>query len=159
MMGISVSQTNSGMVVTATLSGKGTSIHKLLKELEVLKKRVQRLDGKHTMYVTRVTGDISPATRSMIVSEQMVRRAVTPAMYLSPPAFSPTIAGGKMLPNKATAITANFRKEMQDQFKNQGKKTILNRKQFVELYFENFTAYGSTGLGRILNAATERSML
>ena len=158
-MGISVTQTNSGMVVKATLSGTGTSIHKLLKELEVLKKRVQRLDGKHTMYVTRVTGDISPATRSMIVSEQMVRRAVTPAMYLSPPAFSPTIAGGKMLPNKATAITANFRKEMQDQFKNQGKKTILNRKQFVELYFENFTAYGSTGLGRILNAATERSML
>ena len=158
-MAVSVSQTKSGMVVTATLSGTGTSIHKLLAEIEALKRRVQKLDGKHTMYVTRVTGDISPATRSMIVSEQMVRRAVTPAMYLSPPAFSPTIAGGKMLPNKATAITANFRKEMQDQFKNQGKKTILNRKQFVELYFENFTAFGSTGLGRILNDVTERSML
>ena len=157
-MAVSVSQTKSGMVVTATLSGTGTSIHKLLAEIEALKRRVQKLDGKHTMYVTRVTGDISPATRSMIVSEQMVRRAVTPAMYLSPPAFSPAIAGGKMLPNKATAITANFRKEMQDQFKNQGKKTILNRKQFVELYFENFTAYGSTGLGRMLNDATERSL-
>ena len=157
-MAVSVSQTKAGLLLTATVSTKGASIGKLLAEIEALKRRVQRLDGKHTMYVTRVTGDIAPATRSFIVDTAMVRRAVTPAMYLSPAAFSPTIAGGKMLPNKATAITANFRKEMQDQLKNKGKKTILNRKQFVELYFENFTAFGSSGLGRILNDATERSL-
>jgi hypothetical protein len=155
---VSVSQTKAGLLLTATVTTKGASIGKLLAEIEALKRRVQRLDGKHTMYVTRVTGDIAPATRSFIVDTAMVRRAITPAMYLSPPAFSPAIAGGKMLPNKATAITANFRKEMQDQLKNQGKKTILNRKQFVELYFENFTAFGSTGLGSILNDATERSL-
>jgi len=155
---VSVSQTKAGLLLTATVSTKGASIGKLLAEIEALKRRVQRLDGKHTMYVTRVTGDIAPATRSFIVDTAMVRRAVTPSMYLSPAAFSTAIAGGKMLPNKATAITANFRKEMQDQLKNQGKKTILNRKQFVELYFENFTAFGSSGLGRILNDATERSL-
>ena len=110
------------------------------------------------MFVHHVTGDISPVARSMIVDEAMVRRAVTGSMYLSPPTFSTKVAGGKILPNKTTAIAANFRKEMQAQFKNKGKKAILNRAQFIELYFENFSPYGTSALGNLLNSSTQNSL-
>ena len=157
-MPISVTQMKAGIILTATMSGSLTSTYQLLAELEAIKRRVQKLSGKHLMYVHNVTGDISPATRSMIVDEAMVRRAVTGPMYLSPPAFSTKVAGGKMLPNKTTAIAANFRKEMQAQFKNKGKKAILNRAQFIELYFENFSPYGTSALGNLLNSATQHSL-
>ena len=157
-MPISVTQMKAGIILTATMSGSLTSTYQLLAELEAIKRRVQKLSGKHLMYVHNVTGDISPATRSMIVDEAMVRRAVTGPMYLSPPAFSTKVAGGKMLPNKTTAIAANFRKEMQAQFKNKGKKAILNRAQFIELYFENFSPYGTSALGNLLNSATQRAL-
>ena len=157
-MPISVTQMKAGIILTATMSGSLTSTYQLLAELEAIKRRVQKLSGKHLMYVHNVTGDISPATRSMIVDEAMVRRAVTGPMYLSPPAFSTKVAGGKMLPNKTTAIAANFRKEMQAQFKNKGKKAILNRAQFIELYFENFSPYGTSALGNLLNSSTQNSL-
>jgi hypothetical protein len=157
-MPISVTQMKAGIILTATMSGSLTSTYQLLAELEAIKRRVQKLSGKHLMYVHNVTGDISPATRSMIVDEAMVRRAVTGPMYLSPPAFSTKVAGGKMLPNKTTAIAANFRKEMQAQFKNKGKKAILNRAQFIELYFENFSPYGTSALGNLLNSSTQHSL-
>ena len=110
------------------------------------------------MFVHHVTGDISPVARSMIVDEAMVRRAVTGSMYLSPPTFSTKVAGGKILPNKTTAIAANFRKEMQAQFKNKGKKTILNGAQFIEPYIENFSPYGTSALGNLLNSSTQNSL-
>ena len=157
-MPISVTQMKAGIILTATMSGSLTSTYQLLAELEAIKRRVQKLSGKHLMYVHNVTGDISPATRSMIVDEAMVRRAVTGPMYLSPPAFSTKVAGGKMLPNKTTAIAANFRKEMQAQFKNKGKKAILNRAQFIELYFENFSPYGTSALGNLLNSSTQNAL-
>ena len=157
-MPISVTQMKAGIILTATMSGSLTSTYQLLAELEAIKRRVQKLSGKHLMYVHNVTGDISPATRSMIVDEAMIRRVVTGPMYLSPPAFSTKVAGGKMLPNKTTEIAANFRKEMQAQFKNKGKKAILNRAQFIELYFENFSPYGTSALGNLLNSATQHSL-
>ena len=157
-MPISVTQMKAGIILTATMSGSLTSTYQLLAELEAIKRRVQKLSGKHLMYVHNVTGDISPATRSMIVDEAMIRRVVTGPMYLSPPAFSTKVAGGKMLPNKTTAIAANFRKEMQAQFKNKGKKTILNGAQFIELYIENFSPYGTSALGNLLNSSTQNSL-
>ena len=157
-MPISVTQMKAGIILTATMSGSLTSTYQLLAELEAIKRRVQKLSGKHIMYVHNVSGDISPSTRSMIVDEAMVRRAVTGPMYLSPPAFSTKVAGGKMLPNKTTAIAANFRKEMQAQFKNKGKKAILNRAQFIELYFENFSPYGTSALGNFLNSSTQNAL-
>ena len=157
-MPISVTQMKAGIILTATMSGSLTSTYQLLAELEAIKRRVQKLSGKHIMYVHNVSGDISPSTRSMIVDEAMIRRVVTGPMYLSPPAFSTKVAGGKMLPNKTTAIAANFRKEMQAQFKNKGKKAILNRAQFIELYFENFSPYGTSALGNLLNSSTQHSL-
>ena len=157
-MGISVSQTNSGMVVTATLSGKGTSIHKLLKELEVLKKRVQRLDGAHVMFAHTITGSVSPATQSMFVSEEMVQKAVSPAMRLSPRAFSPKIASGRALPDKARAITDSLRSQLQQQMTKTNRRVLLNRAQFLEIYFNDFGGYGSSPMGKILNAATTKGL-
>ena len=91
-MPISVQQIKSGIVITATLTGNMRGTYQLLAELEALKKRVERLNGKSVFYAHTLTGTISPATQSMIVSEQMVQKAVTPAMYLKPAAFSPKIA-------------------------------------------------------------------
>jgi len=157
-MGISVSQTNSGMTIKATLSGTGTSIQKLLKELEVLKKRVARLDGAHVMFAHTITGSISPALQSMIVDEAMVQKAVSPAMRLSPRAFSPKIASGRALPDKARAITDSLRSQMQQQMTKSNRRVVLNRAQFLEIYFNDFGGYGSSPMGKILNSATTQRL-
>jgi len=157
-MAVSVSQTKAGFQVTATLSGKGTSIHKLLKEIEVLKKRVQRLDGAHVMFAHTITVSQSPATQSMIVSEEMVQKAVSPAMRLSPRAFSPKIASGRALPDKARAITDSLRSQMQAQVLKSNRRVVLNRAQFLEIYFNDFGGYGSSPMGKILNSATTQRL-
>ena len=157
-MPISVQQMKAGITITATLSGSMRGTYQLLAELEAIKRRVQKLSGKHIMYVHNVSGDISPATRSMIVSEQMVQKAVTPAMYLKPAAFSPKIASGRALPDKARAITESLRAQMQKQVMKTNRKVVLNRAQFMEIYFNDFQAYPNTRMGNLLNSATQRAL-
>ena len=157
-MPISVTQMKAGITITATLTGNMRGTYQLLAELEAIKRRVQKLSGKHIMYVHNVSGDISPATRSMIVSEQMVQKAVTPAMYLKPAAFSPKIASGRALPDKARAIAESLRAQMQKQVMKTNRKVVLNRAQFMEIYFNDFQAYPNTRMGNLLNSATQRAL-
>jgi hypothetical protein len=147
-----------GITITATLTGNMRGTYQLLAELEAIKRRVQKLSGKHIMYVHNVSGDISPATRSMIVSEQMVQNAVTPAMYLKPAAFSPKIASGRALPDKARAIAESLRAQMQKQVMKTNRKVVLNRAQFMEIYFNDFQAYPNTRMGNLLNSATQHAL-
>ena len=157
-MPISVQQMKAGIVITATLTGNMRGTYQLLAELEALKKRVERLNGKSVFYAHTLTGNISPATQSMIVSEQMVQKAVTPAMYLKPAAFSPKIASGRALPDKARAITESLRAQMQKQVTKTNRKVVLNRAQFMEIYFNDFQAYPNTRMGNLLNSATQRAL-
>ena len=55
-MPISVQQMKAGIVITATLTGNMRGTYQLLAELEAIKRRVQKLSGKHIMYVHNVSG-------------------------------------------------------------------------------------------------------
>ena len=59
--------------------------YKLVRELEALKSRVKKLDGKTVMFVHKVP---SVASASMIVSDAEVDQIVTQAMYMKPTAFN-----------------------------------------------------------------------
>ena len=49
-MPISVQQMKAGITITATLSGSMRGTYQLIAELEALKKRVERLNGKSVFY-------------------------------------------------------------------------------------------------------------
>ena len=53
--------------------------YKLVNELEALKRRVKKLDGKIVFFVQQ---PFNPSTATMVVSEAEVDQIVTQAMYL-----------------------------------------------------------------------------
>ena len=79
--------------------------YKLVNELEVLKRRVKKLDGKNVFFVHQ---PFNPLTATMIVSRAEVDQIVTQAMYLKPRAFNEKFFGGKRSPDKLKFLTASL---------------------------------------------------
>ena len=65
--------------------------YKLVRELEALKRRVKKLDGKNIMFVHSVP---SVGSASMMVTDAEVDQIVTNAMFMSPRAFNEKFFGG-----------------------------------------------------------------
>jgi hypothetical protein len=47
---------------------------------------------------------------------------------------------------------------MQAQVLKSNRRVVLNRAQFLEIYFNDFGGYGSSPMGKILNAATTQRL-
>ena len=150
------------MRMTNTVSGKPNPAYvKLVKELEALKRRIVALDGSHILFAHSVTGTVGAGSLSFIVDSGVVERAVTPAMYLSPSAFKQSIAGGRMLPDKKRSVIANLSREVEQQRAKSlqsHKKLITNRKDFIEIYFEQLGIYPSSKMGKFLNRSTQQAL-
>ena len=79
--------------------------YKFVRELEALKRRVKKLDGKNIMFVHSVP---SVASASMMVTDAEVDQIVTQAMYISPRAFNEKFFGGKTAPDKLKYLTGSL---------------------------------------------------
>ena len=79
--------------------------YKLVNELEELKRRVKKLDGKNVFFVNQ---PFNPSTATMIVSEAEVDQIVTQAMYMNPKAFNEKFFGGKTAPDKLKFMTGSL---------------------------------------------------
>ena len=77
-----------------------------LKEMRGIKLTVEEMDGQHVVLVDVLR--LSPASASLIVDDALIERVVTPVMYIDPPAFRPSIANGKMLPEKKRVLIGNL---------------------------------------------------
>jgi hypothetical protein len=147
---------------TNRISGKTNPAYvKLVKELEALKRRIVALDGNHVLFAHSVTGSIGAGSLSLIVDSGLVERAITPAMHMKPAAFRDSIAGGRMLPDKKRAVIANLSREVAAQraiAMQRHNKLITNRKDFIEIYFEELNIFPSSKMGKFLNRSNQQSI-
>ena len=134
---------------------------KYVEDLEAMVRRIKALDGSHVLFAHTVTGGIGAGSLSFIVDSGVVERAITPAMHLSPAAFKDNIAGGRMLPDKKRAVIANLAREQAAQrakAMQRSKKLITNRKDFIEIYFEELRIYPPSKMGKFLNRSTQQAI-
>ena len=109
--------------------------YKLVRELEELKRRVKKLDGKTVMFVHKVP---SVASSSMIVSEAEVDQIVTQAMYMKPRAFNEKFFGGKTASDKLKYMTGSLNRAIAKKQMQPKRRVLRTRKDFLEFYQNQF---------------------
>ncbi len=132
--------------------------YKLVDELEELKRRVKKLDGKTVIFVHKVP---SVASSSMIVSEVEVDDAVFQAMFLKPEAFSKNVNNGRTLPDKLTSITGSLNRAIAKKQMQPKRRVLRTRKDFLEFYQNQFNFFNpsKTGkMGSFLNKTMTRDL-
>ena len=80
---------------------------------------------------------------------------------MKPAAFKDNIAGGRMLPDKKRAVIGNLSREVEAQrakAMQRSKKLITNRKDFIEIYFEQLNIFPSSKMGKFLNRSNQQSI-
>lgn len=133
--------------------------YKLVRELEELKRRVKKLDGKTIMFVHKVP---SVASSSMIVSEAEVDQIVTQAMYISPRAFNEKFFGGKTAPDKLKYLTGSLNRAIAKQQAQPRRRVLKTRREFMEFYQDQFNFFNPSKTGKMgsyLNKTMTRDLL
>ena len=101
------------------------------RELEALKSRVKKLDGKTVMCVHKVS---YVASASMIVSDAEVDQIVTQVIYMKLRAFYKKFFGGKTAPDKLKFVIGSLNCTIAKR-QSQSKRLVLkSRKDFLEFY-------------------------
>ena len=132
--------------------------YKLVNELEELKRRVKKLDGKTVMFVHKVP---SVASSSMIVSEAEVDQIVTQAMYIPPRAFNEKFFGGKTAPDKLKYMTGSLNRAIAKRQAQPRRRVLKTRREFMEFYQDQFNFFNpsKTGkMGSFLNRSMTRDL-
>ena len=132
--------------------------YKLVNELEELKRRVKKLDGKTVMFVHKVP---SVASSSMIVSDTEVDQIVSQAMYMKPRAFNEKFFGGKTAPDKLKYMTGSLNRAIAKQQAQPRRRVLKTRKDFLEFYQNQFNFFNpsKTGkMGTFLNRTMTRDL-
>ena len=132
--------------------------YKLVNELEELKRRVKKLDGKTVMFVHKVP---SVATSSMIVSEAEVDQIVTSAMYMKPKAFNEKFFGGKTAPDKLKYMTGSLNRAIAKRQAQPRRRVLRNKKDFIEFYKDKLNIFNPRQSGRMatfLNATMTKDL-
>ena len=120
--------------------------YKLVRELEALKSRVKKLDGKTVMFVHKVP---SVASASMIVSEAEVDQIVTSAMYMSPRAFNEKFFGGKTAPDKLKYMTGSLNRAIARRQAQPRRRVLKSRREFLEFYQDQFNFFNPSNTGKM----------
>ena len=138
-----------------------------LEELRQFKKEfvqlidvVKAADGKYVLYVD-TRRDNSPATRSMFITKRQLDEALSPAMFGSPRAFSPNIAGGRFLPHRLDAayssyLRAQARADITDTVP--GSALIRNKQQYLAVYGEQFGYFPPGRMGDFLTKSVSEAL-
>jgi len=124
--------------------------YKLVRELEALKSRVKKLDGKTVMFVHKVP---SVASASMIV---------TNAMFIKPKAFNEKFFGGKTAPDKLKYLTGSLNRAIAKRQAQPRRRVLRTKKDFLEFYQDQFNFFNpsKTGkMGSFLNKTMTRDLL
>ena len=132
--------------------------YKLVRELEALKSRVKKLDGKTVMFVHKVP---SVASASMIVSEAEVDQIVTNAMFIKPKAFNEKFFGGKTAPDKLKYLTGSLNRAIAKRQAQPRRRVLRTKKDFLEFYQDQFNFFNpsKTGkMGTFLNRTMTRDL-
>ena len=120
--------------------------YKLVNELEALKRRVKKLDGKNVFFVHQ---PFNPSTATMIVSEAEVDQIVTQAMFMKPKAFNEKFFGGKTAPGKLKYLTGSLNRAIAKQQAQPRRRVLKTRKDFLEFYQDQFNFFNPSKTGRM----------
>ena len=132
--------------------------YKLVRELEALKSRVKKLDGKTVMFVHKVP---SVASASMIVSDAEVDQIVTSAMFMKPKAFNEKFFGGKTAPDKLKFMTGSLNRAIAKRQAQPKRRVLRTRREFMEFYQQSLNIFdpSKTGkMGTFLNATMTKDL-
>lgn len=132
--------------------------YKLVNELEALKTRVKKLDGKNIMFVHSVP---SVASASMMVTDAEVDQIVTQAMFMNPKAFNEKFFGGKTAPDKLKYLTGSLNRAIAKRQAEPRRRVLKTRREFIEFYQNQFNFFNpsTTGkMGAILNRSMTRDL-
>ena len=132
--------------------------YKLVNELEELKRRVKKLDGKTVMFVHKVP---SVATSSMIVSEAEVDQIVTSAMYMKPKAFNEKFFGGKTAPDKLKFMTGSLNRAIAKRQAQPKRRVLRTRREFMEFYQQSLNIFDpskTVKMGTFLNRTMTKDL-
>ena len=130
----------------------------LVNELEALKRRVKKLDGKNVFFVHQ---PFNPSTATMIVSEAEVDQIVTQAMYMKPRAFNEKFFGGKTAPDKLKYMTGSLNRAIAKRQAQPRRRVLKTRREFLEFYQDQFKFFNplKTGkMGSFLNKTMTRDL-
>ena len=128
--------------------------YKLVNELEALKIRVKKLDGKIVFFAQQ---PFNPSTATMIVSEAEVDQIVTQAMYMKPRAFNEKFFGGKTAPDKLKYITGSLNRAIAKRHAEPRRRVLKTRREFIEFYKDQFNFFNPSKTGK-MGAFLNRSM-
>ena len=120
--------------------------YKLVRELEALKSRVKKLDGKTVMFVHKVP---SVASASMIVSEAEVDQIVTQAMFMKPKAFNEKFFGGKTAPDKLKFMTGSLNRAIAKRQAQPKRPVLRTRREFMEFYQQSLNIFDPSKTGKM----------
>lgn len=141
------------MKQTFTLTNSA-ELNTFRRDFQKLADTVKQADGQYVLFVDTVRGR---AAKPSIISKADFDRAVSPAMHLSPAAFSKQVAGGRFLPERLdAAYGALARAQAQHEVLNRGAHKILNRQQYIAFYYGDFSFY--PGIGAPLNRSTSERL-
>ena len=112
--------------------------YKLVNELEALKRRVKKLDGKNVFFVHQ---PFNPSTATMIVSRAEVDQIVTQAMYLKPRAFNEKFFGDKTSPDKLKFMTASLNRAIAKRQAQIKRRVLRTRGEFMEFYQQSLNIF------------------
>ena len=128
--------------------------YKLVNELEELKRRVKKLDGKNIMFVHSVP---SVASASMMVTDAEVDQIVTQAMFMNPRAFNEKFFGGKTAPDKLKYLTGSLNRAIAKRQPEPRRRVLKTRREFIEFYQNQFNFFNPSKTGK-MGAFLNRSM-
>ena len=132
--------------------------YKLVNELEELKRRVKKLDGKNIMFVHSVP---SVGSASMMVTDAEVDQILTQAMFMKPKAFNEKFFGGKTAPDKLKYMTGSLNRAIAKRQAQPRRRVLKTRKDFLEFYQDQFNFFNpsKTGkMGSFLNKTMTRDL-
>ena len=128
--------------------------YKLVNELEALKRRVKKLDGKNIMFVNSVP---SVGSASMMVTDAEVDQIVTQAMFMKPRAFNEKFFGGKTAPDKLKYLTGSLNRAIAKRQTEPRRRVLKTRREFIEFYQNQFNFFNPSKTGK-MGAFLNRSM-
>ena len=120
--------------------------YKLVNELEELKRRVKKLDGKTVMFVHKVP---PVASSSVIVSEAEIDQIVSQAMYIKPRALNEKFFGGKTAPDKLKYLTSSLNRAIAKLQALPRRRVLKTRREFMEFYQYQFNFFNSSKTGKM----------
>ena len=120
--------------------------YKLVRELEALKSRVKKLDGKNIMFVHKVP---SVASASMMVTDAEVDQIVTQAMYMTPRAFNEKFFKGKTAPDKLKYLTGSLNRAIAKRQTEPRRRVLKTRRDFLEFYQDQFNFFNPSKTGKM----------